>query len=362
MTSKLTRMASAAHGRPVVLGLIIGVLAGCGYPALPQLVPGDALDAQVSDAAAAVDGSPVDGPPQFTSCSGLAMTCGPGANESCCRTEAVPGGTFLRGYDGTVTYPDMGYPATVSGFELDVYEVTVGRFRAFVNAGLGTQASSPIAGAGAHPRIAGSGWDAAWNASLAVSTSELANRVTCNGTYRTWTDEPGVNETRAMNCVTWYEAMAFCIWDGGYLPTEAEWAYAAGGGSEQRAYPWSSPAGSTTADCTYANYYINEPVGTFCVNGVTGGVSRVGSVAPKGNGRWQHADLAGDVYEWVLDWHADSYALPCNDCAQLTPSNRRVMRGGSFTYAASELRVASRDFNVPDIRLYDVGFRCARTP
>lgn len=38
------------------------------------------------------------------------------------------------------------------------------------------------------------------------------------------------------------------------------------------------------------------------------------------------------------------------------------MRGGSFTYAASELRVASRDLNVPDIRLYDVGFRCARTP
>ena len=43
--------------------------------------------------------------------------------------------------------------------------------------------------------------------------------------------------------VNWYEAIAFCAWDGGFLPTETEWHYAASGGSAQRAYPWSSPAG-----------------------------------------------------------------------------------------------------------------------
>jgi formylglycine-generating enzyme required for sulfatase activity len=51
----------------------------------------------------------------------------------------------------------MSYPATVADFYLDKYEITVGRFRQFVNAGMGTQASPPAAGAGAHSLITGSG-------------------------------------------------------------------------------------------------------------------------------------------------------------------------------------------------------------
>jgi len=54
-------------------------------------------------------------------------------------------------------YTDMSYPATVADFYLDKYEITVGRFRQFVNAGMGTQASPPASGAGAHSLITGSG-------------------------------------------------------------------------------------------------------------------------------------------------------------------------------------------------------------
>ena len=64
----------------------------------------------------------------------------------------------------------------------------------------------------------------------------------------------------AINCVNWFEAYAFCIWDGGFLPTEAEWNYAASGGSEQRYYPWSAsfPPGATTIDETYASYWMDS--------------------------------------------------------------------------------------------------------
>ena len=323
--------------------------ASCGYPELPRLAGSDA-----PEDVPGVD-APVDGPPQFTSCTGLATTCGAGANQSCCLAALVSGGTFNRS-------DDVGAPATVSPFVLDTYEVTVGRFRAFVNAGLGTRTSAPVAGAGAHPRLAGSGWDGAWNASLVADTAALVAAVKCNATYQTWTDTPGVNENKAISCVSWYEAMAFCIWDGGYLPTVAEWNYAASGGSEQRLYPWSNPSSSMTIDCTYANYNVDNPAGTYCVNGTTGAVNPVGSESPKGDGKWGQSDLGGNVLEWTLDYYASPYLLPCNDCANSTVSSTRVIRGGGFLYSASGLRAAYRYFYAPAGRGFDVGLRCARTP
>ncbi len=292
---------------------------------------------------------------------GLPPTCGSSGNEDCCQAVPIPGGTYYRSYDG-VTFNDMGHPATLSSFVLDKYEVTVGRFRAFVKAGFGTQMSPPMADAGAHPTLAGSGWDSGWNTLLAANTTELVDAIKCNTAYQTWTDAPGDNENKPITCVTWPEAMAFCIWDGGYLPTEAEWNYAASGGSEQRVYPWSSPASSTAVDCTYANYYVDSPAGTFCVDGVRGGTNRVGSQSPKGDGRWGHADLAGSAWEWMLDWHATAYSTPCNDCANLTPSTLRVVRGGSFLDNAPFLRAAGRGNLTPTDRGDVIGFRCARKP
>ena len=262
---------------------------------------------------------------------------------------------YFRGNDvGTdAMFPDQTAPATVSAFQLDTYEVTVGRFRAFVEAGRGTQANPPAPGSGAHANIAGTQWDESWNPGLPVDTATLISKLPCSQ-GASWTSVPGANESLPINCVSWYEAFAFCIWDGGYLPTEAEWNYAAAAGDEQRAYAFSSPPGSLTIDCSYANYN-RSPV----CSGGTGSPTRVGSHSPKGDGMWGHADLTGNVNEWVIDW-SGNYPMPCDDCANLVPSTNRVQRGGNYFFSPSYARTAYRWNLAPDYRNGVHGFRCAR--
>lgn len=342
--------------------MVVGVvwLAGCDFPR-PTAIGG-----QVPDAA------PVDAPPDAPlvppvagpSCQGLPATCGPSGTDDCCNPGSmIVGGTYYRSYDkaGDSSSGNQSYPATVSTFWLDKYEVTVGRFRAFVNANKGTQASPPGAGAGAHAAIAGSGWNSIWNTSLLPDQALLVAAVKCNATYQTWTDTPGTNDARPMNCITWYEAMAFCIWDGGYLPTEAEWNYAATGGSEQRAYPWSSPAESLALTSSRASYYDGTDCGGDGMPGCAiTDLVRAGS-KPTGDGRWGQSDLAGNMWEWTLDWFG-AHVTPCADCAQVGSGTSRVLRSGSFLSDEGTLRTGFRLDHPAGSRYSDLGVRCARTP
>ena len=146
------------------------------------------------------------------SCDGLAATCGPLVNETehCCLSNVVTGGTFNRSNDPTA-------PATITSFRLDRFEVTVGRFRKFVEAYQGN--GSMVADAGKHPLIPGSGWDPAWITSLPADQDFLKTSLKCDPMYQTWTDAVGGNERLPISCVSWYLAFAFCAWDGGRLPT-----------------------------------------------------------------------------------------------------------------------------------------------
>jgi formylglycine-generating enzyme required for sulfatase activity len=256
----------------------------------------------------------------------------------------VPEGTFNRSNDPA-------YPATVANFWLDRFEVTIGRFREFVNAYPGNK---PAANAGAHPLIPGSAWQSMWDANLPSDQPAYKMALKCDPGLSVWTDTPGDIETKPMNCLSWYDAFAFCLWDGGRLPTEAEWNYAAAAGSDQLPYPW----GMKMPDPSYAAFDCRGDGKKECK---LGDILAVGSRSMKGDGKWGQADLAGNVFEWTLD-NYDTYAIPCENCANVAPGSARTIRGGAWNSTDQALKSGKRIFAAPEGHVVSVGVRCARNP
>jgi formylglycine-generating enzyme required for sulfatase activity len=280
--------------------------------------------------------------------------CGVNRNENCGRSLGIPGGTFYRG-DGTAA------PATISNFQLDKFEVTVGRFRQFAEAWAAGWRPSP--GQAKHRHLRGgqgltnaaitggfeAGWLPDWSERVgegANSTASWTTALSCNPNAQTWTPTPSINERLPINCVSWFDAAAFCLWDGGFLPSEAEWEFGAAGGPEERLYPW----GQAAADQTRAVMSSDAP-------------AAVGERA-SGDGRWGHSDLAGNVWEWTIDASDGSvtFPSPCTDCTQLYANTvSRYARGGSYSYGGASQVSATRSAINPGTRSAAGGVRCART-
>jgi formylglycine-generating enzyme len=261
-------------------------------------------------------------------------------------------------------------PLTISAFRLDKYDVTVGRFRNFVDAwNVGYR---PPPGSGKHAYLNGGrglavtnyagSFEPGWLVSYGTGVEPTAENLACN-VAATWTPSPSSHENLPVNCVNWYESYAFCIWDGGFLPSDAEWGYAAAGGSEQRAYPWGAAEPGEASE--YAFYDCHYPVGITANCNVVirmqmtaANIAPVGML-PRGAGRWGQLDLEGNMGQRVLD---QLPAEPCKDCGYW-PADDRGRRGADFaSFPASDLNVWNYTPMMLIRREDFLGFRCARAP
>ncbi len=247
----------------------------------------------------------------------------------------IRSGEFQMGSDSEIAAEDERpvHTVFVDSFYIDIYEVTVGQYKQFVQE---TGYNEPD-----------------WGKVALYAPTDL----------------------RPIVFVSWHDAMAYAKWAGKRLPTEAEWEKAARGGHIQQTYPWGNLA-PTGKQCNFADknlaqhwwadknaddgYTFTAPVGLY--------ISRY----PKND--YGLYDMSGNVSEWCLDEYDESFYIvspPENPISGKytiaailqnfkTVQSNRVLRGGSWLVNSHGVRNAVRFRLPPSSQNNSVGFRCAK--
>jgi len=255
----------------------------------------------------------------------------------------IPPGTFMMGssispsevekrYGGKAKWYKDEHPqhrvTLTSGFYIQMTEVTVGQWRAFIqDTNYKTEAET-----------GGGAW---------VWTGKKWEKK--SGYY--W-DNPGFSqaEDHPVTCVSWNDVQKFIQWlnqkegETYRLPTEAEWEYACRAGSTTPFY-FGSDKGRLGE---YAWYWNNSGKKTH-------------AIAQKKPNAWGLHDMHGNVWEWCHDWYGDYPSGFVTDPKGPSGGSLRVIRGGSWYGIPRFVRSANRGRNDPGNRCSLLGFRLLRT-
>lgn len=143
--------------------------------------------------------------------------------------------------------------------------------------------------------------------------------------------------------VSWDDAKAYCEAQGGRLPTEAEWEYAARGGLKDQDYPWG-----------------DKFDGKLLRSGVESGPGEAGKYPPNAFGLY---DMAGSMSEWTADYFEREYYShsPAVDPQGPAEGIYRIIRGGAWSDSPKRVTVFFRNWVRPTQRQANIGFRCAKS-
>ena len=240
----------------------------------------------------------------------------------------IPAGNFQMGSNNGNFDEDPVHTVYVDAFYMDVYEVTNAQYKDFVN----------------------------------VNPQWRKDRIPLeyhDGDYlKNWkgNNYPSGKDSHPVTHISWYAAMAYAKWADKRLPTEAEWEKGARSGLAEQTYPWGN-----SIDSSRANYSSDN-------------TTPVGQYPPNAYGLY---DMAGNVWEWCLDAYDGNFyaeSPPQNPFSGTNGTNitsvvsnfksfksSRVLRGGSWSTPAQNVRVANRHGLPPIVTGNVFGFRCVRS-